>query len=223
MFFLKNPPPWLSEVAADLQLHFPKLLLVVEKSGIFVYGDFDVVADGVLIDTFKLRILLPRDYPEEVPRVWETGGKLQKSAARHFNQSDYSACLFVEDERWKQWPSGASFSDFLKRPVHLFFLGQAYYDLKGEWLFGERGHGDKGVLEYYREELALSNYEAVSNCLNSIIGQPVKDSSSCPCGSGAKTRNCHGKVLRSLQSGVPVHLLVRARHLAMRASRPPTT
>ncbi|MDM8556948.1 hypothetical protein QUF75_19655 [Desulfococcaceae bacterium HSG7] len=148
MKWWQENPKLLSEIMEQLSAFYPELSVHEDNGKIYVIGRWNVYAESEYIDNYSLRIELPGDYPQSVPKIWETSYKLKKNQDTHFNPPDNHACLFAPPERWEKWPIGASFIEFLDGPVTEFFFSQAYYQLTGEWIFGQRSHGDDGIIEY---------------------------------------------------------------------------
>lgn len=188
-------------------------------SEITLTGILDIEASGVFIKSYPVRIVVHKDYPSSVPTVYETGFCVPRDRDRHIND-DGSACLFVPDARWKHWPAGATLLDFIRGPVHCFFLSQAYFDLTGNWIFGERPHGDKGIIDFYLEEVGVLNPGSLYKCLALIPLDQYSANKRCPCGSGSTLLECHGIAINHIQKHVPgdriaevLGLLKRQRYL----------
>lgn len=185
----------LKDIRDSLTL-YPKLSLQQTKDNYFIQGTWEVSSNEALIDTFEIKIDIPDKYPEILPSVFELSGKIPKKPDRHIERQG-NACLFVQDARWEIWPIGDSFLNFLRIPVHNFFLWQVYFDEYGTpppW--GERGHGEKGIVEYYLEKFQLSDIRKVFKLLVAI-NQPHKKS--CPCGSQKQSSQCHENILQTLK------------------------
>ena len=91
-----------------------------------VAGTFPVRSpDGIELDRYRVRIELPLDYPNDLPLVFETAGRVPRKADRHVCEDTGAACLLVPDNRPWVFPVGASFRQFLDVPVHDFFLSQS--------------------------------------------------------------------------------------------------
>lgn len=61
--------------------------------------------------------------------------------------------------------------------------------------YGDRPHGAKGILQYYMEFFDVSSDKEVLGLLGAIYQGNYRGHLPCPCGSGIKTRKCHGKQL----------------------------
>jgi len=202
--------PLSSEIRALLG-HYPSFEHIMGDDGLaVVQGDLEILADGRFIDTFSIRIELLPPYPEVVPKVYETAGKIPRIADRHINP-DGSACLFVPDARWKHWPVGRSLVEFVSSPVYYFFLSQAFFELEGKWLFGERPHGDDGVIDYYKEELGLEKLDHVYQCIELATIPSITQSklrAPCVCGSNMPLESCHSSQIDRIANSVPYQRLL---------------
>jgi hypothetical protein len=151
---------------------------------------FPVTFRGEVVDYYLVKIFIPPHYPKSVPTVWEIGGRIPRDVDWHVN--NYGAlCLFMPAERWKYWPKGSTFLDFLKKPVNDFFLSTTYRFQTGEYPFGERPHGRDGVIQYFVEELGTEDEEIILTCLEYLSRKEPKGHWPCYCGSGKKMRECH--------------------------------
>jgi hypothetical protein len=117
----------------------------------------------------------------------------------------------LREERYKYYPQGSTIINFIEGPVKDFFLWQVDYDLnKGKSSVGERGHGVKGIIEFYSEELKTSDLVVIRNFLSYLAKNGVKGHWDCYCGSGEKMRNCHFDILLNLKSKISYNIAKRS-------------
>ena len=90
-----------------------------------------------------------------------------------------------------------------ERPVYQYFLSQSHFELTGKWLFGERGHGILGILEYYSEELGTKDLKFILAFLDYLSMKVVKGHWECFCGSGKRLRHCHFPKLLEMREKTP--------------------
>ncbi len=191
-----------------VQQVFPDLNFFEDGDAVMIKGGFAVLHEGAVIDRFALRVQVPGDFPSAVPTVWEVGGRIPRDETRHVNTQDGSACLFVTDEKVRWLPQGSTLLTFFRGPVHSFFLSQLAYERDGEWPFGQRPHGDAGVLHMYAELMGSTDLmvgRQVMQCLALTRNNKHMD---CPCGSGKKQRTCHMESIERLRHQFP-HAMVR--------------
>lgn len=206
MVWWKEKPQLFEEVKSDL-LHFPDLKILNINDKIFIVGKWAVYGKNHHIFDYNIKIEFPDDYPISIPKVFEVDDAIEKISARHFNskESGNDACLFSPSERWEQWPLGASFASFLNGPVKAFFFSQKYFDLKGEWPFGEWRHGTLGVIEYYavRLNVNIKNISAIQKFLLLMLSPKFYRQWKCPCNMKNRLIKCHGPQLIKLQNILP--------------------
>jgi hypothetical protein len=184
-------PELVEQIRADLRARYPSLQLFIEPDGTaIVRGTFPVRSpEGRVLDRYQVSIELPPDYPESLPIVREVGGRIPWKPEFHVN-ADGMACVLLPDDRWRCFPEGAPFVQFLDGPVHDFFLGQSLVALGEDWPFGQWSHGAKGVYEYYCWLLQTDDADTVLRHLWVLAKLSLKGHWECPCGSGEKIRRC---------------------------------
>lgn len=193
----------LDEIRSELASGFPSLHLF-EQPGQDpeVRGTFEVRGEGgSVLDTFLIRIQIPPSYPRDLPVVWEVGGRIPCLRDRHI-ESDGKACILLPDERWRTFPVGASFTAYLRGPLHSFFLSQVAFELTGEWPFGEWGHGGHGIEQFYQETLGTHDLLTIALFLESLSKGRFDPFRSCPCGSGVRLGACCRKKWLDLRQKV---------------------
>ncbi|GMV25565.1 MAG: hypothetical protein AMXMBFR58_15960 [Phycisphaerae bacterium] len=204
-------PDLVREIQTDLQARYPILHLFLDARGqAEVRGTFPVLSDaGEVLDRFQVAIELPAGFPDDLPVVRETAGRIPWTAARHV-EIDGKACVLLPDDRWRCFPRGASLLTFLDGPLRNFFLGQAIVERGGAWPFGEWGHASDGVYEYYAELLHTTNEAVIRRSLDLLRRPCIKDAWPCPCGSGRTIATCCKTLLLDLRTKVPPHIAAQS-------------
>jgi len=190
-----------ARIRQELAGTHPDLQVEVRGGAIRLVGPFRLCEDGAEIDRFQIEIVLSRRHPREVPKVYEVGGRVPKTADRHVYLEGH-ACLFVSGERWRHWPPGAGLAAFLDGPVRSYFVGQAYFELMGAWPFGQRSHGREGILESYAEMLRVTDPSTIVRYLMALARRKLRPRSPCPCGNGRPIHSCHMKKLGDLRGKI---------------------
>lgn len=202
-------PEWpeiVSDIKETLRDHYPTLHLDTDSNPMRVWGIFPVKLEGKILHRYRIEITIDCDYPESAPLVWETGGTIPRDINHHIYPDDGNLCLFFPDARAWAWPVGASFLEFLTKPVNDYFLSQLHYEQEGTWPFGEMRHGVDGAYDFYAEKLETTNIDAVLCALEYL--KPDKPHTRprghwpCYCGSGKKMRNCHFENIKELHNKV---------------------
>ncbi len=201
----KEQPELLEQIKSELGSEYPALHLSSEGDIVFVRGSYPVTFEGETLDSYSVEIEFPRDYPESLPLVRETGGRIPHVADYHMYRNGV-ACLFVPDERWWLLPPGSTFRDFLNGPVYNYFLSQALVSLGQPWPFGQRKHGAEGICEFYSGLLGTSDQAIITQYVECLSRKEVKGHWPCPCGSGKKIRQCHMQQILEIRLKIPIHV-----------------
>lgn len=189
-WYLENPK-LLDEVKTSVKAHFPTLHVIMENNVVFIRGTLHLPEE---IDYYSIEIELLADYPESVPLVRETGGRIPHTGERHIWTSGI-CCLFVAEETWKYYPKGTTILEFIEKVVTAYFINQTHFELTGKWLWGERSHGLTGILEFYREELKTDDLFLIYRFIEHLAKVNVKKQWVCYCGSKKKFQHCHYRQL----------------------------
>lgn len=191
-------PAFLNAIEAEVENNFNGLRVVIIDQKIFIKGRFEVFEDGVRYDTYGISVELSDDHPQNLPRVFETNGRIPKKARRHVNE-DGSACLFVPFETRIYWPNPRSIGSFLGGPVNAYFYGQSYFEKTGKYPFGERDHDIVGVFEAIRDHSGMNNLAQALSVFDLLKKHEMKGHWLCPCGSQMILRRCHLEKIDTLK------------------------
>jgi hypothetical protein len=214
----KADPSLLAKIRAEVQELYPNLHFYPQNDCVVVRGSLPIIDAGKELDRYSVEIVLLADYPNAVPLVWETGGKIPRHADHHVNKESGEACLFIPDERWKIYPPGTAFLGFLNSPVRNFFLGHSVFRRTGEWPFGQRRHGSAGILEYYGELLGTDDVTVILGYLECLSRPTLKGHWPCPCKSGKRVRDCHRPQINDLRTKIPCELAKKSWSFCMNSS-----
>ena len=180
----------------------------IEHNQFIVFGAWPVYGDSnrqKWLEDFLIKIIFPDNYPDDLPKVYETGNRIKiKNADTHFDP-DGSACLFYPTERYLHFPKDKPFQlkKFLDEPVRSFFFSQLYYIYHNKWTFGQRSHDINGLLEFYEEKLNIPcDQKNISKVLSYLLKPQIKGHWPCPCGND-KLRKCHVENFRDLNNKIP--------------------
>lgn len=199
----RRDPSRMQELQSAL-LQYPKLKLLKTGDAFSIQGEWDVFGESKYIRSYQIRIHIPDNYPQEVPRVFEIGDEIQKIPDRHINP-DSSACLFSPPQRWEKWPPTLGMKEFLNGPVKEFFFSQAYFELEKKWPFGEWSHGDDGVIEYYLSKLGLTHKKQLKEFLQYLSYSHPMRQWKCPCDKKQRFKKCHWERFSKLKQVLPLH------------------
>ena len=181
----------LTQVAKAVEAHQPGLSVSTSNDIIILDGPFVVFGPKGPFDSYEIRVDVPANFPWEEPIVFETGGRIPKLVDRHVFPKNGNCCLGV----WEEWLLTApdrSFETFLTGRLHDYFVSQSWFEAKGKWPYGERSHGEEGIIESYAELLGVGNDAGViADHLRLLSKATAKGHVRCPCGSGLRLRDCH--------------------------------
>lgn len=205
-WYIANPALF-QKFKSILEQEHQGLSIYIENKTVYVRGSLYIYNEEMReIDRYLIEIKIPHDYPKSIPLVREIEGRLPKIKDRHFNESNdefnKTACLFLPEERYKYYPKGSSIIDFINGPVNSFFLSQTNFDLTGQWLYGQRGHGLNGIIEFYCEELGTKNIQVIIKFIEYLSKKELKGHWDCYCGSNKKIRQCHFHKLIDFRSKI---------------------
>jgi len=181
----------------EIQQTYPQLSFSVRNNTVFLSGNFLLKDGDKVVDSFLIEIEFPFNYPKRIPRVFEIGGRIPRIVDRHM-YSTGEACLYLPLQLSDIFPEGSSFLDFLNDPVRSFFVGQSYFEVTGEWPFGEWPHGPEAIIEYYAPILGTTDKNVISRYFQVISKKEIKGHWLCPCGSEKLLRYCHYEIVNKL-------------------------
>jgi hypothetical protein len=172
----------------------------VNSKNIVVEGCLDLIINNEKVDNYKVRIVFPSDYPNNLPVLFEIDEKIPRKPFRHINDNG-SCCLGPNLKIWKDWKKNSNIDMFITSFVIPFLANQTYFERNGEWAGGEYAHGAKGVLQYYQELTGFSDVKTIKVILKSILsGIPIGRNEPCFCDSKEKLKNCHLEMYNDIKS-----------------------
>lgn len=197
------------QIAELRQVHKGLIAITEKEHEILLSGSlpFEATADelGPITDSFDIEVIIPDVYPEVLPRVRETGGKIE-SIYEHVYE-DGTLCLAVPIEERRIFWGQPSLLGFVNRLVIPYFYGYCYWEKYGEHPFDEQDHGAIGIVQHYIDSLQLKDEISALAVISYLLEHGYRGHHICPCGSGAKVRKCHGKALQDLHKQHTEHTL----------------
>lgn len=192
----------------------PDLRLKRSSKRIVIDGSYQVRIEGVVHDSFEVRIEIDPQFPEVAPMLFECAGRIPRELGRHMYPDREGMCCYGV---WAEWLATGprTVERFLVETVHDFFFSQAYYEAHPEldererWPLGGRSHGLQGVVETCAKILGVpANLEVVLDAISYILGEEYDRNGECICGSGRRFKRCHRSKLWELKSTLD-HLTVK--------------
>ena len=183
----------------ELKVIYQDFRLFREEGETHIVGDlpFSATYNGKspIIDQYKIKILLPKDYPNSPPKSMECDGRIPKSF--HTNP-DATLCLGAPLEVRMKF--NGNLLDYVKKLVIPYLYSYSFYEKYGEMPYGELSHGGRGILESYQELFDLTSSKCILNLLEILATGKFRGHLDCPCGSRMKLRKCHGPQLIQLSN-----------------------
>lgn len=177
---------------------YPTLHLRKVNGEAVVTGTLALYDNGVEFDRYSLEIKLPSDYPASIATVYETADRIPREMDRHTYPTTGALCLGVTEELWLTLKGDFSIGTLLDIPIRNFLIGNCHIEEGLPWPSGDRSHGSKGVLEFYREYLSIHDEAKLVRFLYDIVLNKHRGHWPCPCGSGLILRKCHMDAARKL-------------------------
>lgn len=145
-------------------------------------------------DNYELEILVPPAFPEEVPLVWETGGRIPADWHRNPGKT---LCLGSPTAVRLMTVQAGTMDEFVKVLVEPYLYQRSYFEKHQEFPFGELDHGIKGVLKEFMDRFEISEeLAAASMVFLTSLRKRVANKRPCPCGVGQPLGRCfhHWKI-----------------------------
>ena len=175
----------------------PKMKIQTAISdALIIKGDYSFKArrdrEGIAIeDSYKLVIILNKQFPRELPIVKELGEKIPRNNDFHIS-SDGSLCLTSPLRillSLNENPNLIHFSNVFIRPFLFSISCKLRYG--ADFMFGELDHGSEGLIEDYSDILGLSTKDQVIKAFE-LLGMKKRAANkrNCPCGCGKRLGKC---------------------------------
>lgn len=187
----------------DLLIKYPGLRPTSAAGGsVKVAGVLAFVAEApgreTVGDEYIVEFLVPDNFPNRVPPVWETGGRIPSSFHK---LEDGSLCLGTPTRVRLILAESPSILQFVELCVIPYLYGYSYFERHGILPFGELKHGREGIREDLaalfgadREDAACEFVALAAMRKRSANRQP------CPCGSQRRLGQCHHRRVNTLRS-----------------------
>ncbi|NMA74987.1 MAG: hypothetical protein GX963_12705 [Bacteroidales bacterium] len=182
-----------------LIIKYPEFSCTENSKGFQIEGIFHLFAkykDVPIRDDYEMKMLVPSNFPEELPKVYELGGRIPRGFEHVF--TDDSLCLGIPMEIRKSLAENSSLVGFVDKYIVSYFYAASYYRKYGTYPYGDRKHGIPGIYQYYFELFTTESKILVRQLLWLIYGDNYRGHKACPCGSSVNLRNCHGEILLAI-------------------------
>lgn len=150
-----------------------------------------------LSDTYQVDIRVPNLFPKKLPKVWEMKQRIPKSF--HTNP-DGSLCLGSRTRQRLAMGRSSLILSFIEECLIPFLYGYTYYEKYNILPFGELDHGDKGILQDYKELFCVQNEKAAKHMVRlASMKRGEANKQTCPCGSEKRLGKCHNRIVNKLR------------------------
>lgn len=156
--------------------------------------------DEGVTEEYKLKITIPPDYPNEIPQVWEIGGRIPSGFHKLKNGA---LCLGSPMRLRLILLQSVSIKSFVERCVIPYLYAYTIYRDTGALPYGELQHGVDGLLEDTSDLIGISSTKAPSAFV-ALLAMKKRHANKrqCPCGSGRRLGRCHNKRLNFLRKKI---------------------
>jgi len=176
----------------DACVKYDKLLPPKKKGdGFVISGSIDVVdGDGGYWDTYDVNIIIPKNYPFELPFLIETSKKIIRHEDWH--NRDGVCCLSTNAKMFSTLGRDISLFNWLEKFAHPFLANHVYKIKTGNYANNEFDHGTRGIVQGYCEIFNLISAQEVAHRLHLILGtKRLGRNDPCFCKSGKKYKKCY--------------------------------
>lgn len=148
--------------------------------------------DGPLIeDVYELTITISERYPDVLPSIEETGGRIPRDTDHHV-YPDGTLCLGSPLQLHEIAVDTPDLKAYVEKALVPFLYAVSYEGETGEqFVLGELEHGAEGILNDYARILGLRDHAAVVEALR-LLGMKRRkaNKADCPCGCGGRLGIC---------------------------------
>lgn len=186
---------------SDLEKKYPDLRLSIDGDKGLLTGTFPILHNDIELDRFHIEVRIPADFPEDIPVVYETAGRIPLMVDWHTFKNG-NLCVVVPEE-WLLNPDSRSLIAYLDGPLRNFFINHALAEAGQPRPMGERSHGSKGLFEAYGEIVGSTDPKSIVRHLDYCSAKKLKLHWKCPCGSGKRVSLCHLGHVVALRKKIP--------------------
>lgn len=159
-----------------------------------------------LYKEYSVKIVIPLE-SEKLPYVLDIDNQIDESYPHRY--TDGQLCLETDAAIRICFLAGFDLEIWMRDFVEPYYFSYEYYQRYGVFPFGERAHGIEGVLQTYGEYFNEPDYVKVFRLMEFIQFGQYRGHLPCPCGSGEKTRSCHGKFIKKFFENSNLKIIVQ--------------
>ena len=187
---------------------FPKLNHPVIVGEVWeITGAIDVIDDeDNHWGTYDVKVIVPKNYPDDIFELQETGGQIPKGENWH---NSNSCCVSTNAIIYSVLGEDLSLLNWIVKFAHPFLANHVYKVKTGEYAGGEFLHATEGIIQGYEKLFELNGVKEVFQKLKMLCSVLLLSrNDKCFCGSGKKFKNCylHSPFTHKF-AGIPYSLL----------------
>ena len=190
-------PETAAHQVAELIQHYPDLEVVESnqelirlRGRIYIYR---TTFNYTLNRSYEVEINIPLN-STCLPTVMDIEGAVDASFPHRYINGEL--CLETDTAVKLYFIEGFNLLKWIREFVEPYYFSYDYYCRYGVFPFGEHPHGIDGIMDTYQdiflEKDMLATLKLMTYCCET---RKYRGHANCPCGSGEKIRNCHGKGL----------------------------
>jgi hypothetical protein len=148
--------------------------------------------------SYRLKIVVPRSFPEALPRVYAVDGCIPRDY--HTNPAG-DLCLGAQIHLRAIVRRNPTLLGFVDGCLVPYLYRRRYIEVFKTEPWGELEHGSRGLLHYYRHILGTKSARACVGLLRlGAMRRRIANKLRCPCGSGERVGRCHNRRINGLRS-----------------------
>ena len=185
----------------ELLSKYPGLRLRPMVSGyVILAGAFAFSAEGPtkegIDDLYEIEIAIPKQFPDQLPRVREMNGRIPPSFHKLV---DGSLCLGSETRLRLTVMQSPFILSFVEHCVIPYLYGYSFFERHGKLPFGELSHGGDGIREDLAELFGIRTDMVADFVRTAALKKGIANKRPCPCGSALRVGRCHHKRINHLR------------------------
>jgi hypothetical protein len=183
----------------------PLLTKTEIDGGLKFYRNYKVCnqfENEVFEDYFSLEIVVPNGFPEDIPIVKSTDGRIRANNYKGHVYTNGQLCLELSTAIIAFLQGNPSLLAFLIKYLDTYLCGFLFYQKRKYLPFGEHKHGVDGLLDYYCELFETTDIKLAYSLLFCLCRENLKGHIQCPCQSGKRYRDCHREKINELKASL---------------------
>lgn len=171
-------------------------------SYLIIDGVIDIVdTKNVFWNSYDVRIAIPKlSYPNVMLKVYEISTKIERDKDFHISEEG-ECCLDIYHRLKLEARRGITLVEFYKKYIYPFFANHQF-KLKTEAYAGEEyEHDVDGVVQFYKEEFNLVDYELIIKYIECSLGIiNAERNKQCPICGSPKYKKCCLQTIEKLKA-----------------------